>query len=231
MSSVKLLLLLVGSVCGASLLPGQDYAVSINKPLFNYSLGIDSAELVTNPCQSIRLAGFVCVDCGTLGYCTFVDGQWKTLEMTTCQSQHGFYCSDENTFGCTWQPKCTVPVRGKFYCQQAGIFPDPYDCRSYHECSAQNLDTPHQCTNGAAYSLMTQSCTLPRESEQCTQKQYSCSKLGDVGAWPSNSSYYYVCQQETVDTQEVFYPLMRKCNDGYTFNGNTCVKQVAKLLY
>lgn len=228
MCSLKFLLLLVGvGVCAASLIPGQHNVEYHGKPLVNFSLGIDSAELVTNPCQSVRLAGFICVDCFTLGYCTFVNGQWQTLQMTTCESEHGFYCSDENTFGCTWQPKCKVPVRGKFYCQQAGIFPDPYDCRNYHECDAQNVDTPRQCTNGAAYSLLTHSCSLPRDSEQCTEKQYSCTRLGQVGAWPSNSSYYYVCQQEVQDATEVFYPLMLKCHDGYTFNGNACVKQAA----
>ncbi|XP_060654567.1 uncharacterized protein LOC132790141 [Drosophila nasuta] len=190
--------------------------------LLNYSLGIDSAELVTNPCQDVRLAGFICVDCSTLGFCSYINGQWQTVEMSSCQSERGFYCSDEETYGCTWQPRCKVPVRGKFYCQGEGVYPDPYDCRSYHECSAANVDTPRQCTNGAAYSLLTQSCSLPRDSEQCSQKQYSCSYLGQTGVWAANSSYYYICQQE----ETVFYPLMMKCRDGYTFNGHSCSSPV-----
>ncbi|KAH8365664.1 hypothetical protein KR093_003171, partial [Drosophila rubida] len=191
--------------------------------LLNFSLGIDSAELVTNPCQDVRLAGFICVDCSTLGFCSYVGGKWQTVEMSTCQTERGFFCSDEDTFGCTWQPRCKVPVRGKFYCQGAGIYPDPYDCRSYHECSAQNVDTPHQCTNGAAYSLLTHSCSLPRDSEQCAQKQYSCTYLGQTGVWAANNSYYYVCQRDTSGEQPVFYPLMMKCHDGYVFNGHSCV--------
>ncbi|TDG47157.1 hypothetical protein AWZ03_006422 [Drosophila navojoa] len=207
MNWVKLLLPLLGSLVGCQ---GDGHA-------------IDSAELVTNPCQEIRLAGFVCVDCATLGFCSNVDGQWQTVSMTSCQSERGFFCSDEGSIGCTWQPKCQVPVRGKFYCQQPGIFPDPYDCRSYHECSEQNVDTPRQCTNGAAYSLLTNSCSLPRESELCSEKQYSCSHVGQTGAWPAHNSYYYICQKDKVGAQDVFYPLMMKCSDGYSFNGHSCV--------
>ncbi|XP_023166656.2 uncharacterized protein LOC111596607 [Drosophila hydei] len=204
-------------------------------PLLGYLVGcqgsskvIDSAELVTNPCQEIRLAGFVCVDCSTLGFCSHVDGQWQTVSMTTCQSERGFFCNDEGSIGCTWQPKCQVPVRGKFYCQQPGIFPDPYDCRSYHECSEQNVDTPRQCTNGAAYSLLTNSCSLPRESELCSEKQYTCNYVGQTGAWAAHKSYYYICQKDKVGTQDVFYPLMMKCSDGYSFNNHSCVSD-AKL--
>ncbi|KAH8278210.1 hypothetical protein KR044_002417, partial [Drosophila immigrans] len=177
-----------------------------------------------NPCQDVRLAGFICVDCSTLGFCSYVSGKWQTVEMSTCQTERGFYCSDEETFGCTWQPRCKVPVRGKFYCQGAGVYPDPYDCRSYHECSARNEDTRHQCTNGAGYSLQTHSCSLPRDSAQCSQKQYTCSYVGQTGVWAANSSFYYVCQKEELNaTQSVFYPLMMKCHDGYYFNGHSCV--------
>ncbi|XP_017861812.1 PREDICTED: uncharacterized protein LOC108613093 [Drosophila arizonae] len=207
MNWVKLLLPLLGSLVGCQ---GNGHA-------------IDSAELVTNPCQEIRLAGFVCVDCATLGFCSNVDGQWQTVSMTSCQSERGFFCSDEGSIGCTWQPKCQVPVRGKFYCQQPGIFPDPYDCRSYHECSEQNVDTSRQCTNGAAYSLLTNSCSLPRESELCSEKQYSCSYVGQTGVWAAHNSYYYICQKDKVGAQDVFYPLMMKCSDGYSFNGHSCV--------
>lgn len=215
MSFPKLLpLLLLGSL------------VRCQAGIVNSSLGIDSAELVTNPCQEVRLAGFVCVDCSTLGFCSHVDGQWQTISMTECQTERGFFCSDEGTIGCTWQPKCQVPVRGKFYCQLPGIFPDPYDCRSYHDCNEQNVDTPRQCTNGAAYSLLTHSCSMPRESEQCTEKQYSCSYVGQTGAWAANSSYYYVCQKDKQGGQDIFYPLMMKCSDGYTFNGHSCIRPV-----
>ncbi|EDW78793.2 uncharacterized protein Dwil_GK12632 [Drosophila willistoni] len=185
---------------------------------------LDSGDLVSNPCQDVRLAGFICVDCSILGYCTHTDGQWTTVKLTTCETDNGFFCSDEDTYGCTLQPRCTVPVRGKFFCQQAGIFPDPYDCRNYHECSELNVDTPKQCTNGAAYSLLTGTCSLPRESEQCLSKQYTCEYVGQTGAWPGNEEYYYVCQKDTTDPdQPVFYPLMKKCHDGSVFNGFSCV--------
>ncbi|KAM8701325.1 hypothetical protein ACLKA7_005488 [Drosophila subpalustris] len=134
-----------------------------------------------NPCQDVRLADFICVDCETPRFCSFVNASGKS-------------------------PRCQVPVRGKFYCQGAGIYPDPYDCRSYHECDAHNVDTPHQCTNGAAYSLLTNSCTLSRDSDyNVGKKQYSCEKVRK-SKWTS-----------------VIYPLIMKCNNGYVFNGHSCV--------
>ncbi|KAL7732607.1 hypothetical protein ACLKA6_013540 [Drosophila palustris] len=217
MKCVELFVLLLSSLIGCQ---------ANGRVLMNWNssiMGIDSAELVANPCQDVRLAGFICVDCETLGFCSFLNGKWQTVEMSKCQTQNGFHCSDEGTFGCTWQPRCQVPVRGKFYCQGVGIYPDPYDCRSYHECDAHNVDTPHQCTNGAAYSLLTNSCTLSRDSDYCLKKQYSCDKVGQTGAWPANNSYYYVCQKEEQVDTSVVYPLMMKCHNGYVFNGHSCV--------
>ncbi|XP_022212308.2 uncharacterized protein LOC111067519 [Drosophila obscura] len=181
------------------------------------------ARASTNPCQDVRVAGFICVDCTTLGYCVHDgNGQWETQTMMTCQSDHSFYCTDEGTFGCTWQAKCRVPVRGKFYCQQPGMFPDPYDCRNYHECSTQNVDTPRQCANGAAYSTLTDSCTLPKDSDQCSAAQYACSRAGEAGAWPADSRFYYVCQKDATAT-DTFFPLLMRCSEGYFFNGYSCV--------
>ncbi|XP_017841544.2 uncharacterized protein LOC108599260 [Drosophila busckii] len=221
MRCFKLLLtLLVGLVgCQANALVNRTH------------LGIDAAALVTNPCQEVKTAGFICVDCGTLGFCSNVNGQWQTVGMTDCKTERGFYCSDEGqgTIGCTWQPKCTVPVRGKFYCQQPGFFPDPYDCRSYHECDERHVDTPRQCTNGAGYSLATNTCVIPRHTDQCTEKQYECRAVGDTGAWPADNRFYYVCQKETVGGDDYYYPLMMKCREGYEFNGHSCVQSSRSL--
>ncbi|XP_034658817.1 peritrophin-48-like [Drosophila subobscura] len=186
------------------------------------------ARAASNPCQDVRVAGFICVDCATLGYCLHDgNGQWETQTMMTCQSDHSFYCTDEGTFGCTWQSKCRVPVRGKFYCQQPGMFPDPYDCRNYHECSTQNVDTPRQCGNGAAYSTLTDSCTLPKDSDQCSAAQYTCSRAGQTGAWPADSRFYYICQKDTAAA--AFFPLLMRCSEGYVFNGYSCVTPTKKL--
>ncbi|XP_030385758.1 uncharacterized protein LOC115632665 [Scaptodrosophila lebanonensis] len=196
-----------------------------------FSNGIDSVELVTNPCQDVRKGGFICVDCATLGFCANVDGQWQTVSMTECDAARGFFCNDEGAIGCTWQQQCQVPVRGKFYCQLPGIFPDPYDCRSYHVCDERNVDTPQQCTNGAGYSLLAQSCSLPRESEQCTTKQYTCNSVGQTGAWAADPSYYYVCQKDSQGSQDVYYPLMLQCQSGYVFNNHSCVPQTSGANY
>ncbi|KAI8039234.1 uncharacterized protein LOC128259144 [Drosophila gunungcola] len=187
------------------------------------AVAIGSAKADDNPCQDVRLAGFVCLNCTTLGYCIReASGNWNTISMLGCQSEHNFFCSDEGTFGCTWQSQCRVPKRGPFHCQQEGLFPDPYDCRRYHECSDSGVDTPHLCSNEAGYSTLGESCVLPRESEQCTEEQFTCTRSGQVGGWAADNRYFYVCIGDTDDTASSLYPLMMKCRDGYLFNGYSC---------
>ncbi|XP_016982991.2 uncharacterized protein LOC108047357 [Drosophila rhopaloa] len=191
--------------------------------LLGLALGTTKAD--DNPCQDVGLAGFVCLNCTTLGYCIRDGtGKWETKSMLDCQSEHNFFCSDEGTFGCTWQSQCKVPKRGPFHCQQEGSFPDPYDCRRYHKCSDQSVDSPHICSNGAGYSTLTDSCVLPRESEQCTEEQFSCSRSGQVGGWTADNRYFYVCID---DTESSLYPVMMKCREGYVFNGYSCVPESA----
>ncbi|KAH8373990.1 uncharacterized protein LOC110188803 [Drosophila serrata] len=184
------------------------------------AIGVRASE--DNPCQDVRTAGFVCLNCTTLGYCVKdASGRWDTISMLGCQSEHSFYCSDEGTYGCTWQAQCKVPKRGPFTCQQAGLFPDPYDCRRYHECSDLQVDTPRQCTNGAGFSTLTETCVLPRDSDQCLSAQFNCSRPGDVGGWEADTRYFYVCVNET--SANSLYPLIMKCREGFVFMNNACV--------
>jgi len=184
-------------------------------------LVVGSVKADDNPCQDVRLSGFVCLNCTTLGYCLRdTTGNWETISMLGCESNHNFFCSDEGTFGCTWQAQCRVPKRGPFNCQQAGVFPDPYDCRKYHECSDQSVDTPRLCSDGTGYSTLEESCAVPRESAQCTEQQYNCDRSGQVGAWPADNRYFYVCANYTPNS---LYPLMMKCREGFVFNSYSCV--------
>ncbi|KAH8274931.1 hypothetical protein KR018_001298, partial [Drosophila ironensis] len=196
--------------------------------LLGLAVGCFADDGTDNPCQNVRLAGFVCLNCTTLGYCIHdASGQWQTVSMLGCQSEHNFFCSDDGTFGCTWQSRCQVPQRGPFSCQQPGLFPDPYDCRKYHECSELNVDTPRQCVNGAGYSTLTENCVLPRESEQCATPQFSCSRSGQIGGWPGDSRFYYICMN---DTPTSFYPVMMKCHDGFVFQNYGCVSSSTRHL-
>ncbi|XP_017064600.2 uncharacterized protein LOC108103586 [Drosophila eugracilis] len=184
-------------------------------------LATGSAKADDNPCQDVGLAGFVCLNCTTLGYCIRdATGKWETISMLGCQSDHSFFCSDEGTFGCTWQSQCQVPKRGPFTCQQAGLFPDPYDCRKYHECSDQSVDTIRQCSNGAGYSTLLETCVLDRESDPCTKEQFSCSRSGQVGGWLPDNRYFYVCVNDSTNS---LYPLMMKCREGFVFDSHSCV--------
>ncbi|XP_017059324.1 uncharacterized protein LOC108100089 [Drosophila ficusphila] len=176
-----------------------------------------------NPCQDVRMAGFLCLNCTTLGYCMRdATGNWETIAMLGCQSQHNFFCSDEGTFGCTWQSECRVAKKGPFTCQQAGLFPDPYDCRKYHECSDSNVDTPRLCPNGLGFSTLSETCVLSRESDLCTEEQYTCNRSGQVGGWPADNRYFYVCVNSTSNS---LYPLMMKCREGFVFSGYSCMPE------
>ncbi|XP_017016142.2 uncharacterized protein [Drosophila takahashii] len=186
------------------------------------ALAIGSSKADDNPCQDVRLPGFVCLNCTTLGYCLRdATGKWETVKMLGCESDHSFFCSDEGTFGCTWQSECRVPKRGPFNCQQEGVFPDPYDCRKYHECSDQSVETPRLCSNGAGYSTLSDSCVLPRESDQCTKEQFTCERSGQVGGWLADNRFFYVCVNDSTNTD--LYPLMMKCREGFVFNSYSCV--------
>ncbi|XP_037825525.1 peritrophin-48-like [Lucilia sericata] len=188
-----------------------------------YSQLIDAFSRVQNPCDDIRNGQFICQDCGTLAFCLQQDGEWTTLTVTECQTEHNLYC-DEEARGCIFKHKCKEPNRGpKFECQNGGIFPDPYDCKYYHVCDNSNEGERFICPSGTAYSPASKTCSLTPETDICLKPQYECNELGQMGAWPTDPSIYYVCHSTNVDENVVRYPALYRCRSGYVFVNTKCI--------
>ncbi|XP_073841348.1 uncharacterized protein [Musca autumnalis] len=186
-----------------------------------YSSFVDPFAVMQNPCDDIRNGQFLCKDCATLAFCYQEQGNWNTMEIATCDTARGLYC-DETARGCVYQKEC-ISRGPKFECQNAGKFPDPYDCKQYHVCSSTKEDERIVCPSGTAYSPTTKSCSLSTNNEICHKAQYTCNNAFNMGAWSSDPNIYYICWYTTVDGEIVRYPLLYRCQDGYEFIANTCV--------
>lgn len=189
----------------------------------NYSDLIDPFRLVHNPCEDIRNGQFICQDCGTLSYCMQRDGSWQTFTVSECPTQNNLYC-DVEARGCVYKDSCKETFMGpKFECQHVGVFPDPYDCKHYHVCDSKKEDTRYICPSGTAYSPASKTCSLTPNADICLKPQYECKTIGQMGAWPTDPSIYYVCHATFVENKQVRYPVLYQCQNGYIFNGNKCV--------
>ncbi|XP_013107007.1 uncharacterized protein LOC106086756 [Stomoxys calcitrans] len=186
-----------------------------------YSSFLDPFASIQNPCHDIQNGQFICKDCATLAFCVQENGNWNSMDISTCDTGRDLYC-DENVRGCVYKKECTG--RGpKFECQNSGKFPDPYDCKQYHVCNETKHDERFVCPQGSAYSPATKSCSLSAHDDICYKAQYTCDNPWDMAAWPSDPNIYYICWYTTVDGEIVRYPLLHRCPDGHVFKGNACV--------
>ncbi|XP_065361812.1 uncharacterized protein LOC135955389 [Calliphora vicina] len=177
---------------------------------------VDPFTTAHNPCEHVRNGQFICLDCATLGFCAQRNGVWTTLTIGTCKTDQHLYC-DEQAHGCIFQKTCKSQSRGhKFECQNAGIYPDPYDCRYYHKCGENKEAESEICPNGAAYYPATKSCSITVNHELCVRPQYNCTTTGQTGAWPTDAKIFYVCLGER--------PILYNCQSGYSFVNGKCNK-------
>lgn len=185
---------------------------------------VDPFNTIQNPCESIQNGEFICKDCNTLGFCVQQNGQWLTAPIIECDPGQSLFC-DEEVRGCTFQKECKLANRApKFECQNSGTYPDPYECKYYHVCDQKNQDTRMMCPSGTAYSPATKSCSLSSTDEICFVSQYTCTKVGEMGAWPTDPNIYYVCH---VKNNQI-YPILYRCQNGYTFNYGKCMAATAQ---
>ncbi|KAM7356666.1 uncharacterized protein ACRADG_002318 [Cochliomyia hominivorax] len=188
-----------------------------------YSQLIDPFFVHQNPCDNIRNGGFFCKDCGTLSYCLQENGKWVTADVAECKVEHNLFC-DENARGCVFKTSCTESLTGpKFQCQHPGIYPDPYDCKYYHVCDNSNEGSRFRCPSGTAYSPANKTCSITPNTDICLKPQYECTKLGQMGAWPTDPSIYYVCHATQINGETVRYPLLYQCPNGHVFVDAKCV--------
>lgn len=180
--------------------------------------------MAQNRCGQVQNAQYVCVDCKTLGYCSQVNGVWQTISVGECLGSN-YFCNDD-VKGCSYSNQCDLSNTGpNFQCQNPGIYPDPYNCKYYHNCSPNNVLTTSVCNNGLGYSLQTGSCSLSKTSKECKERQYTCDDFGQTGLWPADDNIFYVCLPNT-DTQPItYYPLLYRCPVGQIFLDYRCVSK------
>lgn len=102
--------------------------------------------------------------------------------------------------------------------QDAGLFPDPFDCTSFHNCVATDggyVDQRKNCRVGLAYDPLSTICRLKKSDRVCTESPVpKCLAPLQMGALVENPTIYYIC----VGTPNGLYPRLYRCPNGLFFD-------------
>lgn len=102
--------------------------------------------------------------------------------------------------------------------QDEGLFPDPFDCTSYHDCTLTDgtwRDTRYSCRTGLAYDPLSTICRLKKTDRVCTDSPVpKCLSHLQMGALVENPTLYYIC----VDSTAGLYPRLYRCPNGLMFD-------------
>ncbi|XP_055629713.1 uncharacterized protein LOC129770725 [Toxorhynchites rutilus septentrionalis] len=172
--------------------------------------------------------GIICLNCKTAARCIWLNNEWRAQPFDECDADAGFYCN-VNDGGCSQRVGPCNPAgqEGNFVCNTVGVFPDPFDCQTYHLCyqNAQNLISINMGCENAAFSPATGDCSLFRNDTICTTQQWSCSQAGDMHAWPGNNNIFYLCVADTRNDVRVLYPTLFRCSANQVFSEGRCVER------
>lgn len=174
-------------------------------------------------CADRQSPGYICPTCNDLAICVKRNNAWETIHVEECDTANGFFCNAQQGSCSNQTGTCLT-----FKCASVGIFPDPFDCHSYHVCySAGNnfIGIGFDCSAGTAFNPLLADCSLRADHELCTKFRYTCKRPGDTAAWPMNANIFYVCITDInpVTGDRHLYPNMYRCQQNYVFDGNRCV--------
>ncbi|KAI5711316.1 hypothetical protein M8J76_014185 [Diaphorina citri] len=165
--------------------------------------------------------GLKCESCSKLIFCVGNGGDTnlQKIDLKTCNNTQGQYCSVGHGGCATDHRVCDIFGMQDINCQDEGLFPDPFDCTSYHNCiSDQNggfKDFRYSCRLGLAYDPLSTICRLKRSDRVCTESPVpKCEKPLQMGALIENPTIYYIC----VDSGEGLYPRLYRCSNGLMFD-------------
>ncbi|KAL1462424.1 hypothetical protein WDU94_014258 [Cyamophila willieti] len=165
--------------------------------------------------------GLKCESCEKLIFCVGegTDSP-KKIDLKTCNNTEGEYCSVGHG-GCTKDHRvCDIFGLSDINCQDIGLFPDPFDCTSYHNCIQQAdgtfKDEPKYCKTGLAYDPLSTICRLKKTDRVCTESPVpKCVHALQMGALIENPTLYYIC----VSTEKGdLYPRLYRCPYGLMFD-------------
>ncbi|XP_077285976.1 uncharacterized protein LOC143911105 [Arctopsyche grandis] len=172
-------------------------------------------------------SGLICDGCESSYYCVLVAPEEFVVEkIEDCPS--GSTCL-ESTGRCTTgnNLKCNQSITNdEFKCHQIGLFPNVFDCTSYHVCLAHPNGTVdpiprnYYCDIGYGYNPLTTLCSVKLSNEGCPSRSVNCMYMYQSGVIDGHPSMYYICL--TGDSGSL-YPFMYVCPNGMEFIDETCV--------
>lgn len=112
-----------------------------------------------------------------------------------------------------------------FKCNTGGVFPDPFDCQTYHFCYADGsgslIKVTSVCTGSSAFSPTSGDCSAVISDELCLKPQFTCGAIS-MGAWPGNGNIFYVCTYIDFFDALITNPQLFRCDAGLVFEYGIC---------
>lgn len=174
--------------------------------------------------------GLKCADCETLIFCVGTGADTlQRITLKSCNNTEGLYCSVGHG-GCAEDHRvCDIFGLSDIDCQDVGLFPDPFDCTSYHDCVDSGggilVDKKYNCRVGLAYDPLSTICRMKKTDRVCTESPVpDCKKPLQMGALIENPTIYYIC----VDSDKGLYPRLYRCPNGLLFDAinSICVESL-----
>ncbi|KAK5641482.1 hypothetical protein RI129_010029 [Pyrocoelia pectoralis] len=123
-------------------------------------------------------------------------------------------------------PQCETTL--SFICRTPGMYPDPYDCKTFHHCVKPNksshengaLETfTDRCDGDYGYNALTTFCDVELDNSTCPKDNNiaECKFKGQTDSLPENPSLYYICQYYS-DDDYTLYPFIYSCRKGMIYD-------------
>lgn len=162
------------------------------------------------------------MDCWTSLECISLGGGSWIEDKTTCSK--GESCRD-STGQCEsiGNYECSLPdppnPSTEFKCHGVGLFPSPFNCNEFYECTGEN-GAFKVCPENYAFDAYTGRCSKKLENKASCKSQIPiCRNSGQKGNLTSNPNMFYLCTTR----DDLLIPEIYSCEHNFYFNGETCV--------
>ncbi|XP_063235734.1 mucin-2-like [Bacillus rossius redtenbacheri] len=170
--------------------------------------------------------GYICsLDCKTVYQCFGSAPSITQISLETCDAGQDYYCDRySGTCSSTFTNTCDPPEY-EFTCTSVGVFPDPYNCATYHECYGYDTNptlSTQQCSAGWLYDPLQMTCS--KEGTKCTKPPVpTCTVENAMGPIQENPNIYYICNKN--GKYGYLYPVLYTCPHGGEFDATllSCV--------
>ncbi|CAO1400925.1 unnamed protein product [Diamesa serratosioi] len=154
----------------------------------------------------------------TMGQCSAADVTNNAEPTIKYICPTGTYCKVTTTNDVTFEGQCLPDLTCTtiFYCDDAGIYPNPSDCQSYYQCSAKAAaPVLKTCYSGGVFSPSAAGYCTPRIGNlNCFTLTCPTTGGGQLIKFGNTQRYYAQCSPGSP-------PLMRACPKGSNFKEAT----------